>query len=93
MKLVFKDGYPISDFDVEDFYNTNKSKSLIFTSSSLVLTRFRVGVKEGDIPPFDIEVYDGEELYLLTVDNNGRINQDWPDAINIDSDLMDRLLW
>ena len=93
MKLVFKDGYPVSDFGVEDFYETNKNNSMVFVSSILVLDRFRVAVKEGDIPPFDIEVYDGEELYLLTVDNNGRINQDWPDVINICSDLMDRLLW
>lgn len=93
MKLVFKDGYPVSDFGVEDFYKTNKTKNLIFTSSSLVLGRFRVAVKEGDIQPFDIEVCDGKELYLLTVDSNGRINQDWPDAINIASDLLDRLLW
>lgn len=93
MKLVFIDGYPVSDFGVEDFYKTNKTKGLIFTSSSLVLDRFRVAVKEGDIPPFDVEVYDDGELYLLTVDNNGRINQDWPDAIDIAGHLLSRLIW
>lgn len=93
MKLVFKDGYPVSDFRVEDFYKTNKNNSIVFVSSISVLYRFRVAAKEGDIPPFDVEVYDGDELYLLTVDSNGVIKEDYPDILNIASDLLDRILW
>lgn len=93
MRMVFKDGYPVSDFGVEDFYKTNKNNIIVFVSSSLVLYRFRVAVKEGDILPFDIEVYDGEELYLLTVDRSGRIKEEFPDILNISGDLLDRLIF
>lgn len=93
MILVFKAGYPVCDYKVEEFYQSQKHKDTVFVSSSLVVDRFRVAVKEGDISPFDIEVYEGEELYLLTVNSNGRINEDFPDSINIGSDLLDRLLF
>ena len=63
---------PISDYDVEDTYQKLKTKRRVKISSSLLFTRFRVGVKVGDIPPFTIILIDiNKDVYKEVVKADG----------------------
>ena len=51
--IIFsKDTKPISDYDIESFYQDNKNKELIIINNDILLYRFCVGVAEKDIEPF-----------------------------------------
>lgn len=57
--IVFsKDEEPISDYLVEETYQMFKNNKIVHMSNSLLLTRFRVGVKRKEIEPFELEVTD-----------------------------------
>jgi hypothetical protein len=51
--IIFSnDASPISDYDIESFYQNNKNKELIIINNDILLYRFCVGVAEKDIEPF-----------------------------------------
>ena len=66
MKIIFTpEAEPVSDYKVEEVYQDTLSKGLkeLHTCNDMLLTRFRVGVKEGDI----------EELTVIMEDIDGTI--------------------
>jgi len=52
------DGDVVGDYNIESYYENNKGKTTLNISNSLVLTRFRVGVKLKEIDPFRLVVID-----------------------------------
>lgn len=57
--IVFgKSGKSVSDYQVEETYQVLKNKRVVHISNSMLLTRFRIGVKRKEIPPFILEVVD-----------------------------------
>jgi len=53
-----KEGECVSDYDIEEFYEENKNESIVHIACDTILDRFRVGVKEKDIEPFNLTVID-----------------------------------
>lgn len=53
-----KDADPVSDYEVEEFYQTFKNSTTLMICNNLVLRRFMVGVKVKEIPQFELEVTD-----------------------------------
>lgn len=57
--IVFsKNKESVSDYDVEETYQMFKNNKVVYMSNTMLLTRFRVGVKRKEIPPFGLEVVD-----------------------------------
>lgn len=51
-----KDADPVSDYEVEEFYQTFKNSTTLMICNNLVLQRFRVAVHEGEIEKFTLFV-------------------------------------
>lgn len=70
MVIVFtKDADPVSDYDIEEFYNMFKKMKEIHICNTLLLMRFRVGVAKGEIENFTIRVQQEDGSYI-DVENN-----------------------
>lgn len=83
MHIVFsKKGKAVSYYEIEQFYQDNKHKSSICIANECILARFRVGVKEGDIPPFKITVKDLDNtLYQEICSTDGNLCITWDSKI------------
>lgn len=69
--IVFgKSGKLVSDYQVEETYQVLKNERVVHISNSMLLTRFRVGVHEKDIPNFKISIEgcDGGHICGITRD-------------------------
>jgi hypothetical protein len=77
MKIVYdpKEGQVVSDANIEDFYamycryarHPDHKSLTVQVGSELIVTRFRLGVAEGDIPASQIEFwFEGKQLEMTT---------------------------
>lgn len=66
---------PVSDFEVESTYQRIKDMKCIEISSHLLLYRFRIGVKRGEIKSFNliVEDFDGQ-IYEDICEDDGKLN-------------------
>ena len=72
----------VSDFDVESAYEKYKNYKYIEISSSLLLNRFRVGVKRKEIPQFKLIVNDSDgKIYEDIVSTDGSLDKCWSSLI------------
>jgi hypothetical protein len=81
--IVFtKRAKAVSDFDVETTYKKYKDFKYIEISNSILLTRFKVGVKRKEIPQFNlvVEDYDGK-IYEDIVSIDGCLDKCWSSLI------------
>lgn len=79
MKIIFcKEADKVSDYEVEDFFQAHKNAGdddEIKISSFLLLYRFRVAVRTGEIEPFQFDVIDFDgEVYAAECDETGRLD-------------------
>lgn len=58
--LHYTQGYPVSDFMIERFFETHKRKKEIYVSNKLVVDRFRAAVVDGEIEEFKFVYNDTE---------------------------------
>lgn len=86
----------ISDFDVEGWYQTKLHLSkqhhtiALMTANQLVVTRFRVGLVEGDFDAL-ILAFSGEEYQEFPVEADGHV--DWWNIVpDFQMDLHMRLI-
>ena len=71
-----KEATPVSDYEVEDFFQANKDAKVVKISSILVLYRFRTAVYKKEIKPFKIEVIDFDgKFYDGVCTTDGRFNE------------------
>jgi hypothetical protein len=83
MNIYFnKNAKPISDYEIENFYQENKNKKSISICNYLLLTRFRVGVKEKEI--------DYIKLFTIDLDNKLKISKSSKDGTmdNWDQEIL-----
>ena len=72
----------VSDFDVESAYEKYKNYKYIEISSSLLLNRFRVGVKKNEIKQFKLIVEDSDgKIYEDIVSIDGCLDKCWSSLI------------
>ena len=83
-------GTPISDFDVEEWYQSIRTGGDFYISSEIAVTRVRVAVKEGELNPEDVSFcYKG---ICQFPDKDGRLAQ-WPEGFcDVSERLLERLL-
>ena len=81
--IVFtKRAKAVSDFDVESAYEKYKNYKYIEISSSLLLNRFKVGVKRKEIPQFNLIVEDSDgKIYEDIVSIDGCLDKCWSSLI------------
>lgn len=81
--VVFtKRAKPVSDFDIETSYEKYKDFKYIEISSSLLLNRFKVGVKRKEIAQFNLIVEDHDgKIYEDIVSIDGCLNTCWSSLI------------
>ncbi len=91
MVIVFtKDADPVSDYDIEEFYNMFKKVKEIHICNSLLLMRFRVGVARGEIENFTIRVEQEDGSYLDIVNNPQYANSSR--VLGLMDEYLDKLL-
>lgn len=61
---------PVSDYDIEHFYQNNKNEEKIIISNEILLNRFRLGVAEKEIEPFYLIIKD-KSISTELIDMNG----------------------
>ena len=72
----------VSDFDVESAYEKYKNYKYIEISSSILLNRFRVGVKKNEIKQFNLIVEDSDgKIYEDIVSIDGCLDKCWSSLI------------
>ena len=76
MKINFcKEAEPVSDYEIENFFQENKNKEVIDISSMLLLYRFRVAVAKKEIEPFEIRVEDfNGKMFHDVISPDGKFN-------------------
>lgn len=96
MKIVFTPGYSISDYNIHDFYHAHKNDPVVELSNSLVFDRFRLGVAQGDIEPFNYEVLNenGDVIGTGDINRQGRFSRDSdiPTVLDQMSEILGGLL-
>ena len=65
MNIIFsKKGISVSAYQIEKFFQENKNNKVINISCEILLARFRLGVKQQEIPPFTIIVKDVDNTLI-----------------------------
>ena len=80
--IISRKGTPVSLYHIEKFFQDNKDKKVINLSDETSLTRFRLGVKQGEIPPFKITVKDiNKTLTTEICSHDGKLCKSWNTTI------------
>jgi hypothetical protein len=59
MNIIFsRKGVAVSAYQIEEYFQENKNNKVINISCEVLLTRFRLGVKQQEILPFTLIVKD-----------------------------------
>ena len=56
--VISRKGKVVSLYEIEKFFQDNKNKAVINIADEVILTRFRLAVKNNEIEPFTITVKD-----------------------------------
>jgi len=80
MKIIFTpEAKPVSDYKVEEVYQDTLSKGLkeLQICNAMLLTRFRVGVKEGDIKELTVAMEDIDGTIFEEASTDGTFYKLW----------------
>jgi len=80
MKIIFTpNAEPTSDYKIEEVYQDTLSKGLkeLQISNYILLTRFRVGVKEGDIEELTVVMEDVDGTIVEETSTDGTFYKLW----------------
>lgn len=79
MNIIFsRKGISVSIYQIEEFFQENKNNKVINISCEILLTRFRLGVKQQEILPFTLIVKDIDNTLVKEKCNvDGKLCEVW----------------
>lgn len=97
-RIVFQnslDALNPNDYNIENCYQENKDREVIYIANALLLNRFRLGVKRKEIESFELVVEDigHKDIYNDICKENGNLCEAWDAKIlNVNLELMMELI-
>jgi hypothetical protein len=94
IRIIYdRNGVAISDFYLEEWYQAIRNHKEVYISTVNTITRFRVGVVEGDLSCDDVEFQNGIRGIIYNVNRFGAFSpEDYPNWLGEPGRLSERLL-